>query len=55
MTQKPTVEQLVPLPADEDACLAALHRQIEAWLPLVRDLPQARKVRWSVDVDPQEL
>jgi primosomal protein N' (replication factor Y) len=33
----------------------ALHRQIEAWLPLVRDLPQARKVRWSVDVDPQEL
>jgi len=34
---------------------AALHRQIEAWLPLIRDLPQARKVRWSVDVDPQEL
>lgn len=34
---------------------AALHRQLDAWLPLLRKLPEARKVRWSIDVDPQEL
>ena len=32
-----------------------LHRQIDAWLPVLRDLPQARKVRWAMDIDPQEL
>jgi primosomal protein N' (replication factor Y) len=34
---------------------AALHRLLEAWLPLVEALPAARKVRWSLDVDPVEL
>ncbi len=32
-----------------------LHRQLDAWLPAIRDLPTARKVRWAMDVDPQEL
>lgn len=34
---------------------APLHRQLDAWLPAVRDLPQARKVRWAMDIDPHEL
>jgi primosomal protein N' (replication factor Y) len=25
------------------------------WLPAVEELPEARKVRWSLDVDPLEL
>ena len=29
--------------------------QIDAWLPPVRALPSARRVRWSMDIDPQEL
>jgi len=33
---------------------SALHRQLDAWLPRIGNLPPARKVRWSVDVDPQE-
>jgi len=32
-----------------------LHAQIDAWLPLLRALKSARKVRWAIDVDPQEL
>ena len=34
---------------------AGLHAQVNAWLPMVRDLPSARRVRWSMDIDPQEL
>ncbi|HKJ18343.1 MAG TPA: primosomal protein N' [Xanthomonadales bacterium] len=34
---------------------ATLHRQLDAWLPAIRKLPDARKVRWAMDVDPQEL
>ena len=34
---------------------ATLHRQVDAWLPAVRELPDARKVRWSMDIDPVEL
>ncbi len=33
---------------------SALHRQLDSWLPSVLKLPAARKVRWSIDVDPQE-
>ena len=33
----------------------SLHRQLDEWLPRIRNLPQARKVRWAIDVDPQEL
>jgi len=32
-----------------------LHRQIDPWLPRLRQLTSARKVRWSIDIDPQEL
>jgi primosomal protein N' (replication factor Y) len=32
-----------------------LHGQIDSWLPRVRDLRTARKVRWAMDIDPQEL
>ncbi len=33
----------------------ALHRFLDDWLPEVELLPQARKVRWALDVDPLEL
>jgi primosomal protein N' (replication factor Y) len=32
-----------------------LQAALDQWLPRVRDLPQARQVRWAVDVDPQEF
>jgi primosomal protein N' (replication factor Y) len=32
----------------------ALQRFLQAWVALLRDLPQGAKVRWSVDVDPLE-
>lgn len=32
-----------------------LHRLLAGWLPKVRGLKSARRVRWSVDVDPQEM
>lgn len=32
-----------------------LHRFLDAWLPRVAALPAARKVRWALDVDPQDL
>jgi len=31
-----------------------LHRQLDGWVPYLKKLPAARKVRWSVDVDPQD-
>ncbi|MBT8051853.1 MAG: primosomal protein N' [Gammaproteobacteria bacterium] len=34
---------------------SGLHRQVDHWLPRVRGLSTARKVRWSMDIDPQEL
>jgi primosomal protein N' (replication factor Y) len=34
---------------------AELHRQIDAWCASLRTLPSGRKVRWALDVDPQEL
>jgi primosomal protein N' (replication factor Y) len=34
---------------------SALHRQLDQWLPGLRKLPSGRKVRWAIDVDPQEL
>ena len=33
----------------------ALHRQVDQWLPGLRKLPSGRKVRWAIDIDPQEL
>jgi primosomal protein N' (replication factor Y) (superfamily II helicase) len=32
-----------------------LHRLLAEWLPRMRGLKSARRVRWSVDVDPQEM
>ncbi len=32
-----------------------LHRLLAGWLPQMRGLKSARRVRWSVDVDPQEM
>ena len=34
---------------------AALQRFLPGWIAEVEALPSARKVRWSVDVDPQEM
>jgi len=31
-----------------------LHRQLDNWVPQLQKLPASRKVRWSVDVDPQD-
>jgi primosomal protein N' (replication factor Y) len=33
---------------------AELHRQLDDWVPRIQQLPLARKVRWVVDVDPQD-
>ena len=33
----------------------SLHHQIDQWLPQLRNLPSARKTRWAIDIDPQEL
>ncbi len=32
-----------------------LHHFLNAWLPALERLPSARRVRWSLDVDPQEI
>jgi primosomal protein N' (replication factor Y) len=32
-----------------------LHPFLDAWLPRLEGLPSARKVRWSLDVDPMEM
>jgi primosomal protein N' (replication factor Y) len=32
-----------------------LHGQIDPWLQRLRALKSARRVRWSIDMDPQEL
>ncbi|MCL1634971.1 hypothetical protein M2650_10060 [Luteimonas sp. SX5] len=32
-----------------------LHAALDAALPAVYALPEARKVRWSLDVDPMDL
>jgi primosomal protein N' (replication factor Y) len=32
-----------------------LHAALDAALPTIRELPEARKLRWSLDVDPLDL
>ena len=32
-----------------------LHSMLASWLPKIRDFKLARRVRWSLDVDPQEM
>lgn len=34
---------------------AALHRFLDRWIPTVEALPEVRRVRWALDVDPLEL
>ncbi len=34
---------------------ADLHAALDRWLPAVEALPEARRIRWSVDVDPQDM
>jgi primosomal protein N' (replication factor Y) len=34
---------------------AELHRQLDGWLQELTTLPGARKVRWAMDVDPQDM
>jgi primosomal protein N' (replication factor Y) len=65
----PAVELLGPLPAPmprragfqrAQLVLSAtrrplLHAALQAALPAIRVLPEARKVRWSLDVDPVDL
>jgi primosomal protein N' (replication factor Y) len=33
----------------------ALHRWLNHWVTQLAALPEARRVRWSVDVDPMEM
>ena len=39
----------------QSASRAALHRCIAVWLPQVEALAEARRVRWSLDIDPADL
>ncbi|MFT5445447.1 MAG: primosomal protein N' (replication factor Y) [Gammaproteobacteria bacterium] len=39
----------------EAGARAPLHAFLQQWLPLIEALPEARRVRWSLDVDPQEM
>jgi primosomal protein N' (replication factor Y) len=39
----------------ESADRPALHRFLAAWVPAVDSLPEARRVRWALDVDPLDL
>jgi primosomal protein N' (replication factor Y) len=32
-----------------------LHGALDATLPAIRELPEARRLRWSLDVDPIDL
>jgi len=34
---------------------AELHRQLDVWMEQLPRVPGARKVRWAIDVDPQEM
>ena len=44
------MQLLLSSPARRD-----LHAVLDAALPLIHALPEARKVRWSLDVDPLDL
>jgi primosomal protein N' (replication factor Y) len=39
----------------ESADRTALHRFLDRWVPAVEALPEVRRVRWALDVDPLEL
>ena len=52
--------RLRPVP-EQGVCLAytparpALHARLDAVLPAIHALPEARRARWSLDVDPVDL
>ena len=33
----------------------ALQRLLKSWMPQLRELPFAAKIRWSLDIDPLEF
>ena len=39
----------------ESPTRAPLHNLLQQWLPIVATLPQARQIRWAIDVDPLEI
>jgi len=39
----------------QSASRAVLQKALTRWVPTLDRLPAARKVRWSVDVDPVDL
>ncbi|WP_120994763.1 primosomal protein N' [Stutzerimonas urumqiensis] len=39
----------------QSSARAPLHRLLAAWLPQIEQLPDARAVRWSLDIDPIDL
>ncbi len=39
----------------QSASRGLLHQFLDEWLPVIERLPEARKVRWTVDVDPQDF
>lgn len=69
MPAEPTVQLLGPIPAPmerrqgryraqlliQSARRDVLQRLLHRWLPSMRALPMASRVRWSVDVEPQDL
>jgi len=69
MPQAPGIEALGPAPAGmarragyhraqlllRGASRAALHRLLDEWIARIEALPAARRLRWSVDVDPADL
>ncbi len=34
---------------------SALHQLLHVWIPVIEKLPLARRVRWAIDIDPQDL
>ncbi len=38
----------------QSGCRKALHQFLNGWVPQLQQLPSARKVRWSIDVDPYD-
>ena len=39
----------------QGATRVSLHHQVDQWLPALRKLPSSKKVRWAVDIGPQNL
>jgi primosomal protein N' (replication factor Y) len=47
-------DQRAPLQNLLKQWLPRMQNLLKQWLPRIQSLPQARKVRWSIDVDPTE-